>query len=121
MSAVMADPGQLRGVCCNLLDNAIKSTEAGGRITISACSVNGMLTIAILDSVLVFRSSIFRRFLSDSIQRELVREALGSGLALCQSIVKGLGGTIRGVMTCVSPVSWQASLRWSQKCPGVPA
>ncbi len=95
---VIADPSQLRRLFYNLLDNAIKYTMTGGKVMVSAQSTNGILSIAIQDTGTGIPQEhlphIFERFYRVDPARTGETGA-GLGLALCQSVVKGVGGTIR--------------------------
>lgn len=87
---VMADGDQLRQVLANLLDNAIKYTERGGRVEVSAEEWDGGLRVSVRDTGMGIPESdlprLFERFYR--VDKARSREAGGTGLGL--SIVKHL-------------------------------
>ena len=93
------DSRQLRRVFINLLDNAIKYTDTTGQVTvISKLSAEGV-TICVADTGAGITPEhlprIFDRFYRADPARTGDENGAGLGLSLCQSIVHGLGGTIR--------------------------
>jgi heavy metal sensor kinase len=96
-SEIIGDGIQLRRVMYNLIDNAIKYTPAGGKVTVRAAEANGCLSVTIKDTGIGIPANhlprIFDRFYRVDPARTGENGA-GLGLALCQSIVKGLGGRI---------------------------
>src|SRR5262249_37900806 len=95
---LVADVGQLRRLFYNLLDNAIKYTEAGGTVQVTAGPSNGCISIAIRDSGMGIPPEDLPRIFDRFYRADSARtgeSGVGLGLALCQSIVKSMGGTIR--------------------------
>jgi two-component system phosphate regulon sensor histidine kinase PhoR len=90
LPSVKADPDQLRQILANLLDNALKYTESGGRVTVSAEPWKGGARVTVLDTGLGIPEAdlprVFERFYR--VDKARAREAGGTGLGL--SIVKHL-------------------------------
>ena len=87
---VLADPDQLRQILANLLDNAIKYTEPGGLVELSAERWKGGARVTVRDTGVGIpeadRPRVFERFYR--VDKARAREAGGTGLGL--SIVKHL-------------------------------
>jgi two-component system phosphate regulon sensor histidine kinase PhoR len=84
------DPDQLRQILANLLDNALKYTEPGGRVTVSAEPWEGGVRVTVQDTGVGIPAEhlprLFERFYR--VDKARAREAGGTGLGL--SIVKHL-------------------------------
>ena len=87
---VSADPDQLRQILANLLDNALKYTERGGRVAVSAEPWKDGARVTVRDSGIGIPEEhlprLFERFYR--VDKARAREAGGTGLGL--SIVKHL-------------------------------
>ncbi|HCM41883.1 MAG TPA: ATP-binding protein [Candidatus Omnitrophota bacterium] len=87
-AVIEADEGHFKRVMNNLVDNALKFTDSGGEVTVSASTQNEMVIIEVKDSGIGITSEnqpkIFMRFFRD----EKARSREGSGLGL--SIVKAI-------------------------------
>jgi PAS domain S-box-containing protein len=98
-SLLFADRNRISQVLVNLIDNSLKFTPEGGRLTISAIEKKGMLTVTVFDTGIGIKKqeqeNIFRRFyqVDSSIQRKY--KGSGLGLAICKRIVELHGGKIR--------------------------
>lgn len=97
--SVLADPEQIGRVLINLIGNAMKFTPAGGKISISARSLNdGMIQIDISDTgcgiALEDQEAIFEEFyrVENAINQEV--KGTGLGLALVKRIIKAHQGKI---------------------------
>ncbi len=93
------DSRQLRRVFYNLLDNAIKYTPSGGKVSVASRRGNGHLTVTIADTgigiPLVHLPRIFDRFYRVDQARSGDANGAGLGLSICQSIVRSIGGQIQ--------------------------
>jgi len=95
---VQGDPTRLEQVLTNLLNNAAKYTEPGGRITFTAALAPGVATLRVRDSGTGIAPEmlprIFDLFAQDD--RSLVRSqgGLGIGLTLVRSLVELHDGTV---------------------------
>jgi heavy metal sensor kinase len=94
----IADAIQLRRVCYNLLDNAIKYSAAGGRVQVRSTVQNGSVQLTVADNGVGIATEhlvhVFERFYRADPARAQNGVGAGLGLPICQAIVKALGGTI---------------------------
>lgn len=95
---IQCDPGRMRQVCFNLIDNAIKYTPENGRIYLSYQRINDHLEFKIADTGLGISSSqigkIFEPFYQASRHEQKVHRGAGLGLSLVQWVVEAHNGTI---------------------------
>jgi two-component system phosphate regulon sensor histidine kinase PhoR len=105
---VFADPGGLRQVLSNLLDNAIRYTPDGGRIDVrvSPPAANGraphdaprLLTLEIRDTGAGIPSDalprIFERFYRVDPARSRAEGGTGLGLSIVRHLVESMGGDV---------------------------
>jgi two-component system phosphate regulon sensor histidine kinase PhoR len=99
---VLADPDQLRRVLSNVVHNAIKFTQSGGEIQLSAEVADKMVTVSICDNGPGIppndRTRVFERFYQvDSPRTGSPRHngrGTGLGLAIAKHIVEAHGGKI---------------------------
>jgi PAS domain S-box-containing protein len=95
---VLADPEKLEDVLTNLLDNAIKFSPAGGRITVRGAIDDDEVEITVADEGVGIASDeqelIFDRFYrtGDAVVKAV--QGVGLGLHICKSIVEAHGGRI---------------------------
>ena len=96
---VLGDRERLRRVLFNLVDNAIKYTPAGGRVTLSLRQRGRRVCLSVQDTGIGLSEAeqehIFQRFHRADSARE--RGAQGSGLGLCiaRSIVEAHDGALQ--------------------------
>jgi two-component system, OmpR family, phosphate regulon sensor histidine kinase PhoR len=95
---VRADADRLRQVFLNLLDNAIKYTQAGCQIRISARPVNGDVEVCVADNgpgiAPEHLPRIFERFYRVDKARSRELGGTGLGLAIVKHIVQAHGGRV---------------------------
>src|SRR3989338_3887434 len=100
---VAADPVKISMLLENLLDNAIKYTSAGGRVTISLSdarinSAQSSVEVIVADTGIGIlpaeRDKIFHRFFRGSNAIQLKPDGTGLGLFIAQDIVEKHGGQI---------------------------
>jgi signal transduction histidine kinase len=98
---VYADADRLKQVFLNLTNNAIKATQAGGKVTVTLRATGGQAIIRVIDTGIGIapadQQRIFDRFYR--VERSRTRSRLygggtGLGLAIALTIIKAHGGTI---------------------------
>ncbi|MBI4494083.1 MAG: PAS domain S-box protein [Chloroflexi bacterium] len=95
---VSADPHRIEQVLYNLLDNAIKYSPEGGRVTIAAEAAAAEVLVSVADEGLGIppeeMSGLFERFHRGKTARARHIGGSGLGLAICKGIVAAHGGCI---------------------------
>ncbi|HEX4565862.1 MAG TPA: ATP-binding protein, partial [Vicinamibacterales bacterium] len=93
-----ADPARLAQVIANLLTNAAKYTESGGRVSISATREPGWVVISVRDSGIGISSEmlprVFEMFAQERQALDRTQGGLGLGLTIVRNLVKLHGGTV---------------------------
>jgi two-component system phosphate regulon sensor histidine kinase PhoR len=93
-----ADPHAVEQVLTNLLDNAVKYTEPGGRIEIEVEPAGPKLRIRVRDTGIGIPAGdlgrIFERFYRVDKARSRALGGTGLGLAIVKHLVQGMGGDI---------------------------
>jgi signal transduction histidine kinase len=96
--AVRADAEKLRQVLVNLLSNALKFTERGGRIVLECVPSARMVEITVRDSGIGIPTEQLERIFEPFVQvrADLTRpaEGTGLGLALSRDLARGMGGEL---------------------------
>lgn len=95
---VEADPEKLRQILLNLLSNAIRHTPNGGRVTLEAEPLNGMIAIRVTDTGEGIAEdkleSIFEPFVQLDRSLTATREGIGLGLAISRDLARGMRGEL---------------------------
>ncbi len=95
---VEADQTRLVQVIGNLLHNAAKFTNAGGRIVLTVRRENGLVVIRVRDTGIgipeALLPKVFELFTRVHAQTEAVQGGLGIGLALVRRLAEMHGGTV---------------------------
>ncbi len=108
ISKIQADEARIAQVLLNLIDNAIKYTDEGGRITVSATDADGFVRVDVSDTGIGITEKdlprLFERFYR--IDKARSRELGGTGLGL--SIVKHIIQAHNGEV-CVKSVLGEGS------------
>ena len=116
---VTADHDRLEQILINLVDNAVKYTERGGRVTVSGRRVEGVVEIAVADTGVGIPPAdlprITERFYR--VDRARSRELGGTGLGL--AIVKHLVSAHGGELTIESEPARGTTVRVSLPVWGV--
>ena len=95
---VDADPERLVQVVCNLVNNAAKYMDTGGRIYVRAFSEQGQAVISVRDEGIGIApdmlTKIFEPFVQVGSASHRADGGIGVGLSLVKSIVEMHGGTV---------------------------
>ncbi|MDY6781562.1 MAG: ATP-binding protein [Cyanobacteriota bacterium] len=93
---VCVDPNKIIWVLTNLLSNAIRYTDTGGKICASAKQRGDSIYLSVADEgegiPWEYQGKIFDKFVQVKTERDV--GGSGLGLAICKEIVKAHGGTI---------------------------
>jgi len=96
---ISGDREQLKRLFINLIDNAIKYTPAGGRVSLSLGEEGGQVLISVIDTGIGLsedeQGRIFTRFYRAAQARSQSGGGAGLGLCIAQSIAEAHGGTIQ--------------------------
>ncbi|HEX6843696.1 MAG TPA: HAMP domain-containing sensor histidine kinase, partial [Actinomycetota bacterium] len=99
LPALDADAERLHQVLYNLVDNAVRYTPPGGRVTIAAHRHNGSVEISVADTGVGIEPEhlphLFDRFYRVDAARSRDDGGTGIGLAIARSVVEAHGGRIR--------------------------
>lgn len=94
---VSGDEGQVRTALSNLLDNAVKYTDKGGRIDVAVAKEKGMARLVVRDTGMGIPADklphVFDRFYRAEESR--TSPGVGLGLSIVRSIIQAHGGTVR--------------------------
>ncbi|MDI3258050.1 MAG: ATP-binding protein [Kyrpidia sp.] len=92
------DPGRVRQVLSNLVDNAIKYTPAGGRVDIRVSGAAREVTVEVADTGVGIppedRDRVFERFYRVDKARSRATGGTGLGLAIVKHVVQLHGGRL---------------------------
>ena len=98
LSPVEADPVRLEQVLSNLVDNAIKFTESGGAVTLSAKDLGEQVQVSVHDTgigiPLSEQNRVFDRFYQVDASASRAYSGTGLGLTICKHIIEQHGGRI---------------------------
>ncbi len=93
-----ADPDRLQQVIVNLLHNAAKYTDAGGKIALSLERQAGQAVLRVRDNGIGIEPellpNVFTMFLQGDVSLDRSQGGLGIGLSLVRTIVEKHGGTV---------------------------
>jgi signal transduction histidine kinase/ActR/RegA family two-component response regulator len=95
---VDGDAMRLAQVFSNLLNNAVKYTDPGGRIDVKALRGDGHATVTVADTGIGISAAalprVFDMFVQGDPRDDRQRSGLGIGLTLVRSLVEMHGGTV---------------------------
>jgi signal transduction histidine kinase len=93
-----ADPRRLEQALANLVDNAVRHTPAGGRITLRSTSLNGSVRLSVHNTGSFIAPEvmphIFERFFQVDPVKSRANGNTGLGLAITSEIVEAHGGKV---------------------------
>ncbi len=92
---VTADPQLLTSAVTNLLQNAIKFTQAGGRVVVSGRREGEQALIEVEDQCGGLREGHLEEMFAPFVQQSANRTGLGLGLWLVQQVMAAHGGSVR--------------------------
>ncbi|HEX2103684.1 MAG TPA: HAMP domain-containing sensor histidine kinase [Solirubrobacteraceae bacterium] len=91
-----ADPERLQQALGNLIDNAIKYTEPGGDVSVTAWCAAGQAGVTVTDSgpgiSAAARAHLFERYYREPARAN--SRGSGLGLAICREIITAHGGSV---------------------------
>jgi len=96
---ILGDPEALNQIFDNLIDNAIKYTESGGRVDVSLVQRNGKVTFEVEDTGMGIPAEdlprIFERFYRVDKARSRELGGTGLGLAIVRHLAQALQGEVK--------------------------
>jgi two-component system phosphate regulon sensor histidine kinase PhoR len=98
LPSVMADRSHIERVVANLLGNALKFSEPGGRVTARVGADHESVVLSVADTGIGIpadeQERVFARFFRSSLSHADEIQGAGLGLALVQTVVEWHGGTV---------------------------
>ena len=110
LPAVLVDADRMAQVLGNLVDNALRHTESGGRVVLAGHASGSSVRLAVTDSGEGIEARhlphVFERFYRAENARDRTSGGSGIGLAITKALVEAHGGTVavasagRGAGSC---------------------
>ena len=94
-AVVMADKNRLRQVFINIIDNAIKYSDAGGSVKVSAMASNGYYVISVADSGCGISPEDLPKVKQKFYKANLTRRGSGIGLAVADELITAFYGSLK--------------------------
>ncbi|MBI5149856.1 MAG: PilZ domain-containing protein [Candidatus Omnitrophica bacterium] len=95
---VFVDAQRIQQVVSNLVGNAIKFTESGGRIRVELAILEDKLRVGIVDTGLGIAEAdlpkVFEKFIQVTRRQDLEQKGVGLGLAIAKELVERHGGEV---------------------------
>jgi signal transduction histidine kinase len=96
---VIGDRHRLRQLLLNLIDNAVRYNQPGGRVSVALRRSDGSAEIVVSNTgtgiPVELQARVFDRFVRGPEARRRAVDGCGLGLTICQWIVQSHGGTIQ--------------------------
>jgi len=104
---VNGDKNRLRQVFVNIIDNAIKYSDSGGNVTVTATADSANLVITVKDCGIGIKAEDLPKIKTKFFKANSTRRGSGIGLAVADEIITRHGGTLElssvyGEGTCVT-------------------
>ncbi len=117
--AVFADGERLHQLFANLLDNALKYTDGGGRIEVRLQTLGNLATVSVCDSAPGVAEAelekLFERFYRVEGSRSRRTGGAGLGLAICRNIAEAHGGRLSAHPAPIGGLCLQVDLPLGQE------
>jgi signal transduction histidine kinase len=98
LPTVVGDAGRLREVLSNLVDNALKFTPEGGRVTLEGVSAGDCVRVTVRDTGRGIPTDdldrVFEQFFQVEQGDDVSRNGLGLGLFVCRDLIQRQGGVM---------------------------
>ncbi len=91
---VYGDKNRIRQVFINIIDNAIKYSDPGGRVRIEATEKDGMIQVIVSDNGCGIKESDLPKIKTKFYKANHTRRGSGIGLAVADEIITAHGGTL---------------------------
>jgi len=95
---VLGDADRLKQLILNLVDNGMKYTPSGGKVTMSLSKLNGSAQVVVTDNGIGIAEAdlplIFERFYRADKARSRIQGGSGLGLSIVRWLVEAHGGTV---------------------------
>jgi signal transduction histidine kinase len=104
MPAIPADPDHLRQLWCNLISNAIKYTNEGGTVAVSAEVQDEQVVVSVRDTGIGIASDDINRIFDEFYRTKAAKQCAESGTGLGLSIAKRIAETYAGRIEVESTV-----------------
>lgn len=91
---VYGDKNRIRQVFINIIDNAIKYSDAGGKVEIRAFEEDGMIHVVVKDNGCGIKESDLPKIKTKFYKANHTRRGSGIGLAVADEIITAHGGTL---------------------------
>ncbi len=91
---VYGDKNRIRQVFINIIDNAVKYSDAGGSVSIRASEENGMICVVVADTGCGIREADLPKIKTKFYKPNHTRRGSGIGLAVADEIIAAHGGTL---------------------------
>lgn len=94
LSPIFGDKNRLRQVFINIVDNALKYSDAGGRVTVHAAENDGFVSVVVADTGCGIAKEDLPKIKTKFYKANTTRRGSGIGLAVANEIVTMHGGEL---------------------------